>query len=79
MAKLLKNLYNRKYILILARSIKKNHFDFDIDLFETTVFSDDWDEKELKQRMRHIAITLQNFLPDSYEKSINILMSAFKT
>ncbi len=77
MAKLLKDLYNSQYILTLANSIKKHYDDFDIELFETKVFDDTWSKKELKQRMRHISSTLKDFLPSSYERSINILIDTF--
>jgi len=77
MAKLLKNLYNVNYINILANNIKSNYNNFDINNFIITIFDNQWIQRELKQRMRHISNTLNAFLPINYEKSINILKNTF--
>lgn len=77
MAKLLKNLYNKEYITLLVNIITKHHQDFDNDNFVKSVFNKDWENKELKQRMRHISTTLGVFLPTSYAKAIEILKRTF--
>jgi len=74
---LFKNLYNENYIELLATSIKTSYLEFNSNVFTKTVFDDSWKEKELKQRMRHIAETMRTFLPNEYANSIEILTSAF--
>ena len=77
MAKLLKELYNEDYIDLLSSNILSNYTDFDKDNFIVSIFENQWQEKELKQRMRHIATTLYKFLPQEYDKSISILKKTF--
>lgn len=77
MAKLLKNLYNKQYITLLANTTAKYHQSFNKNNFIDTVFSSDWEEKALKQRMRHISTSLDDFLPTSYTKAIEILKKTF--
>jgi len=69
----LKNLYNRQLITNLGNEISKQHSAFDKKTFNQIVFDDHWKEKELKQRMRHIAECLHQQLPGNYKKAINIL------
>jgi len=73
LAEQLKNIYTTNYINNLALKIKEKYKDFDSKSFEKTIFSNPWNSLELKNRMRHIAITLNTFLPLSYEKQLEIL------
>jgi 3-methyladenine DNA glycosylase AlkC len=77
MAELLKNLYNQNYIKLLSNEIKSFYSEFDSLGFSTNIFNEDWDDKELKQRMRHISIVLGDFLPNDYTQSIEILKASF--
>ena len=77
MAKLLKNLYDKNYIDILSSNITKNYTVFNKNDFIISIFNDNWENKELKQRMRHISNTLYTFLPNDYEKMICILKNTF--
>jgi len=61
MAELLKNLYNEEYINLLCENIIHEYPTFKDSLFKVAVFSSEWESYELKERMRHIAITLGNF------------------
>lgn len=74
MAEPLKNLYNKDLINSLASEIKRVYKKFDSEKFQKRIFSEGWDKKELKERMRFIALTLSEFLPDDFEKAIAILM-----
>jgi len=74
----LKNLYNKEYINLLSNIIKKHYSSFDISNFTKRVFNLDWKNKELKQRMRHIAICLYEYLPKEYSLSIEILKNSFQ-
>ncbi len=74
MAEPLKNLYNQSFIVNLAHQIAKNYADFDSDSFIKLVFDKHWEQKELKQRMRHISESMHQTLPLSYKDQVNILM-----
>ena len=73
MAEQLKNVYTKNYIKNLALKIKEHNNNFEIDDFINSIFDKTWQELELKQRMRYIAITLDKYLPFSYEKQLKIL------
>lgn len=78
MAALLKNLYNREYISLLTDALVSVHPTFNKEEFTSTLFTSNWKQKELKQRMRAIAIHLNIYLPKEYKESIAILKSTFK-
>lgn len=69
----LKNVYNEAYIKQLAYEVSLHSPNFSIELFVDAVFCQDWKSYELKQRMRHIALCLNQFLPNNYIESIKIL------
>lgn len=73
MPDLLKNIYNKKFTSILANEFKNNYSRFDPDMFVNDIFSGDWKQKELKARMRHIALTLGNHLPSDYSQALGIM------
>jgi len=43
-------------------------------LFLNKIYDDEWENRELKQRMRHISTTLKDFLPVDYTSSINKIL-----
>lgn len=67
----LKFIYNQKFIDDFSITIKKVILDFDETKFKKSIFNKDWDTKELKQRMRHITLTLKSQLSDDFEVMIN--------
>ena len=73
MAEQLKNVYTKNYIKNLALKIKEHNNNFEIDDFINSIFDKTWQGLELKQRMRYIAITLDKYLPFSYEEQLKIL------
>lgn len=76
MAEPLKNAYNQAYMAKLAEEVSKHYPNFNTQHFITLVFDKHWHDKELKQRMRHIAICLKQCLPQDYEKALDILKPA---
>jgi len=74
MAEPLKNLYTRELVEGLGREIVSVWAKFDSAAFVERVFSDSWDELELKGRMARISETLHCFLPKRYKKSLGILL-----
>lgn len=71
----LKYLYNESFLKGLSRAVKKQYPTFDEKAFTASVFDKSWEEKELKQRMRHIATTLHSFLPQDFKKASAILVN----
>jgi len=71
----LKNLYNEVFISSLARLLKSTCEIFDKQGFQRGVFEPGWDQKELKQRMNHIAVMLHEYLPGGYRENLKILKS----
>ena len=73
MAELLKDVFNRKFIKKLAADLKESSPKFDETVFIKGVFTKDWPEKALKQRMRHISENIHCGLPSDYKKAISLL------
>ena len=78
MAEQLKNVYTDQYITNLANKIKENYKEFNTNSFISSVFDKSWNDLELKQRMRHIALMINEFLPMSYENQLEVLKPASK-
>ena len=77
MAEQLKYLYNEKFVEQLSASINSYFKEFQKDEFYSAIFDNNWDDLELKQRMRHISTIMYDYLPSDYEESINILKHTY--
>lgn len=73
MPEALKHLYSKDFVSRLGRALKQHYPAFNSRQFSRAVFCAEWDDKELKDRMRHIALCLGEHLPVSYKKSLSIL------
>lgn len=73
MGDLVKNLYNKENLNKLALDIKLIYNSFQVNEFLNAVLDDAWPDLEYKQRVRHITINLQKFLPYDYCEAINII------
>ncbi|UJW57003.1 DNA alkylation repair protein [Bacillus sp. A116_S68] len=73
MAEALKDMYNESFFTQFCTIVKQEYHEFDSDLFLNLIFDDDWENKELKQRIRHISHTLSTTLPPSYPEAIKVL------
>jgi 3-methyladenine DNA glycosylase AlkC len=65
-----KNLYNDRFFASFTTVLSSQLKGFDKKLFLRKIHDDAWEARELKQRMKHIATTLHDFLPGSYDQSI---------
>ncbi|MFV1884366.1 MAG: DNA alkylation repair protein [Balneola sp.] len=74
MAEPLKNLYNEKLFDILCRSCEEIIPDFNRDHFLDDIYDQHWDQRELKERLRHITVSLKKQLPDDYPAMINLVI-----
>jgi len=76
MAEPFKNLFNETLIDNVAASLRKHWPDFDAIAFKTSVFDAHWQQRELKDRIYHIATSMQPLLPSDYAQAVAILQLA---
>ena len=69
----LKYCYNTQFLNTLSALIVRQDAHFDSKQFSDSVFNNDWDGYELKQRMRHITQCLNKHLSGDYQHKVNIL------
>lgn len=73
-----KYIYNEIFFSLFTQELKQVYFGFDSSSFINAIFSDGWKEKELKERMRHITLTLGDHLTNNFKKDITILLNLIK-
>ncbi|MDZ4750959.1 MAG: DNA alkylation repair protein [Flavobacteriales bacterium] len=78
MAEPLKNRYNRKFIQGLADALSPEIGKFSDKDFVSFVIDKEWQEMELKQRMRRIAVALRKHIGGTYESSVPIIKSTIQ-
>lgn len=69
----LKDEFNKTFIKELSNKLKSVSTSFDTDSFVNSIINNDWEQRELKDRMRFITIKLNEHLKGSYPKQIDIL------
>ena len=74
----LKNLYSKSFIENVSIVLNKTVPGFNKKEFVQKVFDKEWPNRELKQRMRHITLTLHQFLPKDFTKSAKIIIAITK-
>jgi 3-methyladenine DNA glycosylase AlkC len=72
----LKDMFNKKSVGELALAVAKVHSGFPTEKFITDVFDPNWEELALKQRIRKIAHSLGDTLPEDYLNALEILKAA---
>ncbi len=72
---LFKNIYDRAFFDLLNSSLEVVIPHFNKREFLQTIFDADWEQRELKQRMRHISTILKNHLSNSYLQSVEQLIA----
>jgi len=75
MAEPFKNVFNREFVDSLSRELSIVYPSFNSHEFIISVLSEDWEERELKDRMNHISQLLGRYLPTDFEEAIKILKS----
>ena len=68
--------YTNDYIKRVARAIHGSCPQLDQGLFVRSILSGDWDELELKDRMKRISATIDDALPADFRKALDLLESA---
>jgi 3-methyladenine DNA glycosylase AlkC len=72
--RLWKNHLNQKAISAMAAEIARSYRRFDGKSFVTAVMSDDFEGRELKDRIQTIARHLSRYLPADYSKAVDVLI-----
>ncbi len=75
MASLLKNIYSKAFFKKFIQVIKGLNREFSENSFLSHIYQDDWEEKALKQRMRHITLGLKEHLTGSFHDNVNFLLA----
>lgn len=69
MAELFKNIYNKQFFTDFANQLKVVAPKFDNEGFIKDIFDAHWEEKELKQRMRHTSEVLNKHLSNNFKQN----------
>jgi 3-methyladenine DNA glycosylase AlkC len=70
----LKHVYNPAFFDQFTKTVKQVLPPFKKQAFLNQVFDTEWEGRELKQRMRHIASTLKNHLPGNYKEQVQSII-----
>lgn len=70
----LKNIYSKAFIDEFTGLLKQVYPALDTNRFTKLIFNKTWPEKELKQRMRHIAEVLRTVLPENFVEASAIII-----
>ncbi|ETT80873.1 DNA alkylation repair protein [Viridibacillus sp. FSL R5-0477] len=73
MAELLKDVFNKAFFEQFCKKVTSVYPEFNEQQFMTLLFDEEWEQRELKQRTRHITHTLRATLPTSYPDAIAVL------
>jgi 3-methyladenine DNA glycosylase AlkC len=69
----LKNIYNEAFFEQFTKAIQKVKPDFNKQNFYDHIYDSDWNVMELKQRMKHIAAVLHEFLHHHFEQDVQTI------
>jgi 3-methyladenine DNA glycosylase AlkC len=72
MSNLLKDIYSVSFYDQFSDILGEVIPNFDKQKFTLAIFTDNWDRKELKQRMKHTSFVLHQFLPEDFTKTPTI-------
>lgn len=70
----LKNMYNQEFFRVLTNALKEVLPNFNTTSFLDSVYDNEWESKELKQRMRHVAVVLKNHLSNDYKSNTTTII-----
>lgn len=73
MAEPLKNYFNLDFVSSIAQEVVGVYPAFDVMGFQKAVLNKDWEDRELKDRMRHISISLGAYMP-GYAEAVELLI-----
>lgn len=68
-------LFPLEKVQLFASVLKDVYPSFQSEEFVATVCDKDWPERELKEKMRHTTLCLHKFLPQNFEKAVELLVA----
>ena len=74
MAELFKNIYTPAFFDGFTEILQQVVVDFDSSAFINNIFDSEWDNRELKQRMRHISVVLKRQLSADFENNAKTIV-----
>ncbi|MDX5348308.1 MAG: DNA alkylation repair protein [Hymenobacteraceae bacterium] len=72
---LLKNIYSSEFINGFADVLAQTLPQFNKPDFVAQVFDEEWEQRELKQRMKHLSQVLHHFLPQHFPKAAQVIVA----
>lgn len=79
MAEQLKSAYSKAFYSAFSEIVQKFQPEFDSTRFMNQIFDNEWENKELKQRMRHTTIVLNEHLLGDYEEQVESILKMIPT
>ncbi len=73
MAELFKDKFNPEFFDRFITIVKSAYTHFDAQRFLGLIYDGDWEQREMKQRIRHISMAVRETFPSSYEEALHIL------
>lgn len=70
----LKDEYNKEFVAKLANKISLLAPSFNDKAFIKVIINENWEGKELKERMRFVTNSINDYLPFNYKKQVDILL-----
>lgn len=74
MAELFKNIYNQKFFNSFTDVVIQINPSFDKTSFLKSIYDNEWESKELKQRMRHISTVLKHHLSNNFIENVDTIL-----
>ncbi len=75
----LKDFIDRDSVAAVVAAVSAAAGGIDDEAVLEDIFDNDWDDRALKQRIRHIAVILRAFLPEEYPEALGIMRKAAET
>ncbi|NAS13311.1 DNA alkylation repair protein [Poritiphilus flavus] len=79
MAELLKNIYNRAFFDAFTSIFQEVAPSFSTSQFLNEIFDDEWEDRELKQRLRHTTNSLRGQLSGNFEQDVSCILHFVKS
>lgn len=73
---LLKDFIDRESVIAITDAVAAVADDVESEAILLGVFDEGWDDRALKQRIRHVAVTVRAHLPEDYSAALAIMRSA---
>ena len=78
-APVLKDFIDRESVTAVVGAVATAAGGLDEEALLERIFDDEWEERALKQRIRHIAVSIRPFLPEDYPEALRIMRDAART